>query len=205
MSETEQTTLNLILTAAMQEFLERGFKSASLRNIVKTAGVTTGAFYGYYDSKEDLFEALVSEQYDYIINCFCKAQQEFADIPPEEQPNNLSTTSGECMHEMLLYAYEHLNEFKLILCHSEGTRFSKLIDEMVEIETKATHDYLEVLEKLGRPSPSIDERLEHILITGMFNTFFELIIHEMPLEEAEHYLKEMRAFYTAGWMKIMGQ
>ncbi len=90
MSETEQTTLNLILSAAMQEFLEKGFKSASLRNIVKTASVTTGAFYGYYDSKEDLFEALVCEQYDYIINCFCKAQQEFADIPPEEQPNNLS-------------------------------------------------------------------------------------------------------------------
>ena len=27
----------------------------------------------------------------------------------------------------------------------------------------------------------------------------------MPLEEAETYLREMRAFYTAGWMKIMGQ
>ena len=131
MNETEQTTtLRLIHTAAMQEFLEKGFKSASLRNIVKTAGVTTGAFYGYYDSKEDLFEVLVREQYDYFMNCFCKAQQEFADSLPEEQPDNLSTTSGECMHEMLLYAYEHLNEFKLILCHSEGTRFSKLIDEM---------------------------------------------------------------------------
>ena len=93
---------------------------------------------------------------------------------------------------MLLYAYEHLNEFKLILCCSEGTRFSKLIDEMVEIETKGTHDYLAVLEKLGRPAPPIDER-------------FELIMHEMPLEEAKRYLKEMRAFYTAGWMKIMGQ
>ena len=53
MSEAEQTTLHLILSAAMQEFLEKGYKSASLRNIVKTAGVTTGAFYGYYDSKED--------------------------------------------------------------------------------------------------------------------------------------------------------
>ncbi len=206
MDKTEQpTTLSLIHTAAMREFLEKGFKSASLRNIVKTAGVTTGAFYGYYDSKEDLFEALVSEPYSSFMNCFCKAQQEFADMLPEEQPKNLGTISGECMHKMLLYAYEHLNEFKLILCHSEGTRFSKLIDEMVEIETKGTHDYLKVLEKLGRPSPPIDERLEHILITGMFNTFFELIIHEMPLEEAEYYLKEMRAFYTAGWMKIMGQ
>ena len=58
MNEVEQTTLHLIFSAAMQEFLEKGFKSASLRNIVKTAGVTTGAFYGYYDSKEELFEAI---------------------------------------------------------------------------------------------------------------------------------------------------
>ena len=136
---------------------------------------------------------------------FCKAQKEFAETPPEEQSDKLTSTSGECMYEMLLYAYDHLNECKLILCKSEGTRFSSLIDKMVEIETKGTHDYLKVLEKLGRPSPHIDERLEHILITGMFNTFFELIIHEMPLEEAKHYLETMRTFYTAGWMKLMGQ
>ena len=65
MNEVEQTTLHLILSAAMREFLEKGFKSASLRNIVKTAGVTTGAFYGYYDSKEELFEALVGEHYNF--------------------------------------------------------------------------------------------------------------------------------------------
>ena len=167
--------------------------------------MTTGAFYGYYNSKEELFEALVGEQYDYTMNRFCKAQQEFADLPPEEQPDNLTDISGACMHDMLVYAYEHLNEFKIILCKSEGTRFSNLIDEMAEVETKGTHDYLEILKRLGRPSPPIDERLEHMLITGMFKTFFELIIHEMPFEKAEYYLKEMRAFYTAGWMKIMGQ
>ena len=168
----DSITLQKILEAAKREFLEKGFKSASLRSIVKTAGVTTGAFYGYYASKEDLFEALVGEHYDFLLSRFCRAQKEFAEIPPEEQPDNLTSTSGECMYEMLLYAYEHLNEFKLILCCSEGTRFSKLIDEMVEIETKGTHDYLEVLKKIGRPSPPIDERLEHILITGMFNTSF---------------------------------
>lgn len=205
MSESEQTTLESIRAAATQEFLEKGFQSASLRSIVKTAGVTTGAFYGYYSSKEELFGALVGEQYDYFMNRFRKAQQEFADLPPEEQPENLSTTSGACMHELLLYAYEHLTEFKLILCHSEGTRFAAFVDEIAEIETKGTHDYLAVLEKLGRPSPPINEQLEHILITGMFHAFFELIIHEMPLDEAKYYLEEMRAFYTAGWMKIMGQ
>jgi hypothetical protein len=65
------------------------------------------------------------------------------------------------MYEMLLYAYEYLNEFKLILCCSEGTRFSKLINEMVEIETKGTHDNLKMLKKIGRPSPPIDDRLTY--------------------------------------------
>ena len=205
MGEAEPSTLRLIHSAAMQEFLEKDFKSASLRNIVKKAGVTTGAFYGYYASKESLFEALVGEPYEHFMGLFQKAQRDFSSIPQEEQPKHLGDISGACMDEMLLYAYQHLKVFKLILCHSEGTRFSSLIDEMVEIEIKGTHDYLAVLEKLGRPAPPIDERLEHVLITGMFNTFFELIIHEMPLEKARHSLKEMRAFYTAGWMKIMGQ
>ena len=205
MGEAEPSTLRLIHSAAMQEFLEKDFKSASLRNIVKKAGVTTGAFSGYYASKESLFEALVGEPYEHFMGLFQKAQRDFSSIPQEEQPKHLGDISGACMDEMLLYAYQHLNVFKLILCHSEGTRFSHLIDEMVEIEIKGTHDYLAVLEKIGRPSPPIDQHLEHVLITGMFNTFFELIIHEMPLEKAQHYLKEMRAFYTAGWMKIMGQ
>lgn len=205
MIESEHTTLGLIHAAAKEEFLKKGFKSASLRNIVKTAGVTTGAFYGYYGSKEELFDALVGEQYETFMNCYCRAQQDFAGLPPEEQPENMGSISGNCMHDMLLYAYENLDEFKLILCCSEGTRYAGMIDEMVEIEVKGTHDYLKVLNTLGRPSPEIDSRLEHILITGMFNAFFELVIHEMPLCEAEKYLTEMREFYTAGWMKIMGQ
>ena len=199
------TTLERIHQAAKAEFLEKGYKGASLRNIVKSVGMTTGAFYGYYKSKEELFEALVGEHYQYILTCFKKAQRQFAEVPHEQQPEVMSEISGLCMYDMLHYAYAHLEECKLILCCSEGTKFSGLIDEMVEIEMAATHAYQQVLRELGRPSPKIDPTLEHILITGMFHTFFELVIHEMPLRDAENYIREMRAFYTAGWMKIMGQ
>ena len=199
------TTLENIHRAAKAEFLEKGYKDASLRNIVKSVGMTTGAFYGYYKSKEELFEAIVGEHYEYILDCFQKAQKEFADLPHEQQPEVMGDISGACMFDMLHYAYEHLEECKLILCCSEGTRFSGLIDEMVKIEVEGTHAYQRVLEELGRPSPPLDPTLEHILITGMFHTFFELIIHEMPLKDAENYVREMRAFYTARWMKIMRQ
>ena len=194
-----------ILEVGKKEFLEKGFRGASLRNIVKSVGMTTGAFYGYYKSKEELFEALVGEPHDYLIGRFKDAQREFAQLPHEQQPEVMGDISGLCMYDMLHYAYAHLEECKLILCCSEGTRFSGLIDEMVEIEVESTHTYLAVLNELGRPSPKIDPKLEHILITGMFHTFFELVIHEMPLRDAENYIREMRAFYTAGWMKIMGQ
>ena len=200
-----ESTLTRIHQAAKAEFLEKGFRGASLRNIVKSVGMTTGAFYGYYKSKEELFEALVGEPHDYLIGRFKDAQREFAQLHHEQQPEVMGDISGLCMYDMLHYAYAHLEECKLILCCSEGTRFSGLIDEMVEIEVESTHTYLAVLNELGRPSPKIDPKLEHILITGMFHTFFELVIHEMPLRDAENYIREMRAFYTAGWMKIMGQ
>ena len=67
MQDKEQTTQERILEAARAEFLDKGFRTASLRTIVKTAGVTTGALYGYYDSKEALFDALVKESYEYFL------------------------------------------------------------------------------------------------------------------------------------------
>ena len=76
--DAKHNTLEQIHIAAKKEFLEKGFKTASLRNIVKMAGVTTGAFYGYYKSKEELFGALVDEQYHYVMEHFCQAQDEFA-------------------------------------------------------------------------------------------------------------------------------
>ena len=52
-------TLERIQQAALDEFSEKGFLGASLRQIVKHAGVTTGAFYGYFSSKEALFASIV--------------------------------------------------------------------------------------------------------------------------------------------------
>ena len=136
MSDLEErlTTLERIHHAARTEFLEKGFRSASLRNIVKSVGMTTGAFYGYYKSKEELFEAMVGEHYEYLLRRFQDAQKEFAALPQRQQVEEMGEISGVCMYDMLHYAYEHLEECKLILCCSEGTRFSGMIDEMVRIE-----------------------------------------------------------------------
>ncbi|MCM1579326.1 MAG: TetR/AcrR family transcriptional regulator [Ruminococcus sp.] len=205
MSESEKTTLEAIHCAAREEFAEKGFKSASLRNIVKTAGVTTGAFYGYYNSKAELFKALVGETYDHIMNRYRQSHEDFEKLPEDARPEQMGVISGSCMEDLLVYCYEHMQEVQLILKCSEGTKYAFLIDEMAELETESTHEYYKTLEKLGISSPKIDRRLEHILITGMMNAYFEVILHEMPFEDAKIFLRELLEFHMAGWAKIMGQ
>lgn len=202
--EKELSTLQVILITGKNEFMEKGYSGASLRNIAREAGVTTGAFYGYFKSKAELFDALVSNAYHAFLERYCRAQKEFADQPYEKQAVSVGEISGECMVDLLNYAYDHIDAFKLILCCSKGTKYERLIDDMVDIEVNATHEYIKVLRSMGKNVPDIDPVLEHILITGMFNAFFEMIIHDMPRAQAQEYLKEMRAFYTAGWFKIMG-
>ena len=51
MEETTSTTLENIQRAALTEFLDKGFLGATLRQIVKNAGVTTGAFMAIFPAK----------------------------------------------------------------------------------------------------------------------------------------------------------
>lgn len=48
-----------LLDAALAAFFEKGFEAARLEDIAARAGVSKGTIYLYFDSKEDIFQALV--------------------------------------------------------------------------------------------------------------------------------------------------
>ncbi|HXT06341.1 MAG TPA: TetR/AcrR family transcriptional regulator [Roseiarcus sp.] len=50
-----------ILDGARRVFLADGFDGASMNDIARAAGVSKGTLYVYFNSKEDLFEALIRE------------------------------------------------------------------------------------------------------------------------------------------------
>ena len=85
-------------------------------------------------------------------------------------------------------------------CVVEDIRDGKdeVIDELVAMEVAATKRYCEVLRSLGSAVPQIDPRLEHMLVTGMMNAYCEVILHDMPLADAQRYVEELGDFYTAG-------
>ncbi|MBV9995556.1 MAG: TetR/AcrR family transcriptional regulator [Caulobacteraceae bacterium] len=60
----EQTKLanrQAILDAARAVFGELGYEAATVRDIIRRTGLSVGAFYNYYRSKEEVFEALADD------------------------------------------------------------------------------------------------------------------------------------------------
>lgn len=193
-----------ILTAAKKEFLEKGYQKASLRNIVKQAGVTTGAFYGYFKNKEELFDALAGEHYRAAMALYQEILGSFHQLSPEEQAGSMEDYSELGMRRMADYMYANYDAFKLILCCSDGTPYNGLVHELAQMDVEATHDFAEVTRQEGMPLNPINPTLEHMLTSGMFATFFELIVHDIPREEAETYIHQMLSFYSGGWQRILG-
>jgi AcrR family transcriptional regulator len=56
-----QETANRILTQAMRMFLAKGYHGSSIDDITHAAGVTKGALYWHFKSKEDLLKRIVEE------------------------------------------------------------------------------------------------------------------------------------------------
>jgi AcrR family transcriptional regulator len=50
-----------ILDAARDVFSEMGFEAATVRDVIRRTGLSVGAFYNYYRSKEELYEALADD------------------------------------------------------------------------------------------------------------------------------------------------
>jgi AcrR family transcriptional regulator len=60
-TERGRRTVRKLLEAAAREFGERGFHEAAITGITGRAGVALGTFYTYFESKEELFRALVRD------------------------------------------------------------------------------------------------------------------------------------------------
>ena len=204
MEEKSSDTLEKIQQAALEEFSEKGFLGASLRQIVKNAGVTTGAFYGYFSSKEALFASLVEPHAAALMGRFMEAQTSFAELPENEQPAHMGEASGDYVDWMVDYICEHREPVKLLLCRAEGTSYEHFVHNMVEQEVDYTLRYMDVLRHLGLDVPELSRSLCHIIASGMFNGIFETVRHDMPREKALRYMASLRDFYSAGWFKLLG-
>jgi AcrR family transcriptional regulator len=65
-----------ILNAARRIFAERGYDGTSVDSIVRSAGVSKGAFYWHFESKGALFRELLRQQTDRILDFYALKGEE---------------------------------------------------------------------------------------------------------------------------------
>lgn len=62
-----------MMQAALEIFAERGYQSATIRDIVREADVSIGTFYFYFPDKETLFVHLYEETADFLVHTLQQA------------------------------------------------------------------------------------------------------------------------------------
>ena len=77
MTQDQEPVRQRLLSEATRLFAERGFESTSVQEIVAAAGVTKGAMYHYFDSKDDLLH----EIYGRVLRMQMERLAQFADGP----------------------------------------------------------------------------------------------------------------------------
>lgn len=193
-----------IMAAATAEFLDKGFQAASLRAIASEAGLTTGAIYGYFSSKSDLFDAIVGEAADALYEKFRTAQRRFYELPTARQSfDAMAEFEDEMIHELYDYIFDNREAFLLVFTKSAGTRWEHYVDRFVDIEVESTDRYAREMTEKGIPVKTIPEPLCRTLTEMFFRGYFQPLISGLTREETHAFISDYERFFHTGYRELM--
>ncbi len=184
-----------VLECAREEFLEKGYLDASLREIARAADTSTGSIYTRFGDKAGLFRALVEPEAGEL-----KAMSQELVQPADAQQFSLYA------HPKILdFVYTHFDTFYLLVQAAHGSEYAGYVDELVELEERHTCEYLEqVGYDIALQEPAVREFL-HILATAYCDGIFEPVRHKMSREKAEAYIRLFETYHLAGFRAIFQQ
>jgi AcrR family transcriptional regulator len=172
----------VILTAALDEFAERGFESARLDDVAKRAGIAKGTIYLYFRDKETLFQELLREMLTPIIGGFEALGQ--ADIPAKQLAEHMRDVF---VHEV----FETRRKDVIRLLISEGRRFPRLAEFYYREVLSRIFDSLRAILKRAAARGEVPEALVEfpqliaapglvaIVWTGLFGNVAPLDVRRM--------------------------
>lgn len=141
-TDADETRARL-MHAASSEFLDRGFEGSSLRRICAAAGVTTGALYCFFESKEDLFNKVVGPTMELIrsvidahhakersLMAFERASEE---VPSTQANANLYDDDLDAIRSMVRIMFEHREVVRLVLASRERPLVATFFEELASL------------------------------------------------------------------------
>ncbi|QJQ31745.1 TetR/AcrR family transcriptional regulator [Sphingomonas lacunae] len=100
-----ERTLRALLDAAAAEFGEKGFHDGSISGITGRAGVALGTFYTYFESKDAIFRALVTDMSGRVKDHVAPAMA----LAPDPV-----TAEGAALAAFLHFARDHKEIYRII-------------------------------------------------------------------------------------------
>lgn len=200
--KNEKETRENLLKAAKSEFLEKGYMQASLRNICKNAGVTTGALYFFFEDKEDLFANLVQEPLDKLYEVMAGHYQLEIELSPEnlckqEDFSDDIATAKQAIHFM----YQYYDEFELLLVKSQGSRFENCVDQFVAITEKHYRIMADRMSE-GMGAMRVEDYMIHWLSHMQIDAFVHMLTHEKSEEAACKHVEAIVQYMLDGWVAM---
>ena len=187
--ERRKQTEQKLITSCRPEFLKKGYVKASLRDICKAAGVTTGAFYFSFESKEALMTAILDPVIaDYEHMCAELAQRE------EEDPG----TADDNERQIMEYLSEHRAEAIILMERSEGSRYEGFRQKVYSQMQAAFTSYFS---KFMGSEP--DSEMIRILVAMRLRGYMELIEGDYTVEERLKLAREIGIHADAGSMALI--
>lgn len=137
--------------AARAVFSQHGIHGARIEDITQKSGLSKGAFYLHYESKEALFEELVKAFITRIDGLVAEREQAvFAFI---EQPGfsaaALSDLEAKFDQQLLEAIWDERDVFMVLFKGAQGTRFESVLWELADKESRRVEASLEKLKKAG--------------------------------------------------------
>ena len=158
-----------IIQAAKQEFLEKGYKGASMRSIASKAHMTVGNLYRYYKNKEDINLSIVAPTFKEIDQALKSLTSN--DVSMETRVFNLKPNVNQLRDKLDDFAdklveiyFKHKTEFNILMLHS------RLNEEMTEffselIKTMISESF--VLEGLNKDRDTLSRAYAESLFEGL--------------------------------------
>lgn len=197
MGRKRQDNDALIEECAMNEFLEHGYRDASMRRIADAAGVTTGSIYARYKSKEELFLKLTAP----VVQDAGKA---FEILRPIYYAARTAEDMGKAMRkeeEVTLHViFDHYEAATLLLCRSEGSTAESFFRELTQQKITETEKFFS-----GIPDSKDLRHAVEVILTMQFDMYRQILQNGYSLQEAESCMKILSGFINGGWQTMMSE
>lgn len=183
------STKERLLTAAREEFYQKGYRQASLRSICSLSGLTTGALYFFFSGKDDLFCSVV----DPVINQWTALTEELA-----EKECHSPHLGPECDRIIMEFELKHKKELLILLEKSAGSSRESFREYVFDNLVRYFTDFFTL--SLGRkPQPEVIK-----LLAGFrFQSNLDILKGDYDMEQALFFNDVLACYADSGFQAVV--